>query len=408
MADTPSTPNSTALDQDGNDFSYFAVANLGSKKQEMWLLLDTGGTNSWVFGSDCKAKACEQHNTFGGEDSDTMKVSNIAWDVGYGTGTVGGVLATDTISIAGLSVRTTFGLASNASNDFLSYPMDGILGLAPSTKSEIGTTTFMDDVANGNLLQSNIVSFSLSRSVDGGKDGEVSFGVVDETKFSGKITYTNSQGRSGLWSIPLDDASVDGNACHFSKKSAIIDTGTSYFLVPPNDANVLHALIPGSSISGGNYIVPCNSTADVQLAFSGVNYSISPKDYVGKPTSGSNCLSTIVGRKVFGDNDWLVGDVFLKNVYTVFDYDENRIGFAPRANKNSKEEPTSTATTASGTASASATASGADLQAETTGEHGAAQTTSAKDSGASLAKTVPDLWVIGAVLLVSFGSGLFS
>lgn len=407
MADTPSTPNSAALDQDGQDFSYFAVATLGSKKQTMWLLLDTGGQNSWVFGSDCTSDACQQHNTFGAEDSQTLKVSTTTWDVRYGTGTVSGVLASDTISIAGLNVQSSFGLASNASKDFLSYPMDGILGLAPSSKSNSAVPTFMDDVASDKVLKSNIVSFSLSRASDGGKDGEVTFGGVDDSKFSGKISYTNTQGRSGLWRIPLDDASVDSNACHFSDRSAIIDTGTSYMLLPPDDAKTLHALIPGSSQSSGSsyYVVPCDSTAIVQLTFSGVTYSISPKDYIGS-RSGSNCLSTIIPQKTFEDTDWLVGDVFLKNVYTVFDYDANRIGFAPRENSTSSSNHTSTSTsTSTATASASGTSGtgtwGSETAVSTAADAtGSVEASSQKSQGSTLVMVQVPGWAVIAVMSI--------
>ena len=332
QADKPLTPNSAPLDQDGSDLTYFVKAQIGAEKQDMWMLLDTGGSYTWVFGSDCTSKACEQHNTFEGDDDD--EISNTKWRVGYGTGTVNGTLAADVISVAetAIAVNMTFGLATGASEDFLSYQMDGILGLAPSTSGK----TFMDRVQEADLLESNVVGFSISRAADGAKDGEVTFGGVDESKFSGSISYTDTvtEGdHSRLWSIPLDDASVDGKACHLSGRTAIVDTGTSYIMAPQDDARTLHDNIPGASPKDDNsYIVPCDSQANVQLVFSGNSYSISPQDYIGRPESGNLCASTIVGQETFGDTDWLVGDAFLKNVYTVFDYDERKIGFAPRGN----------------------------------------------------------------------------
>ncbi|KAL2002371.1 hypothetical protein VTN02DRAFT_78 [Thermoascus thermophilus] len=349
--DEPSRSHSVSIENDGHDLSYFSTVKFGSKGQEMLMLLDTGGTNTWVFGSDCRSPACQRHTTFGDQNSTTLKIDAAPWKVGYGSGTVSGVLANDTVSFAGFDLDMTFGLALNATDDFCRFQMDGILGLARSGGSEMGTPTFMDMVADSTMLKSNIIGISLSRTSDGANDGEMTLGDVDRTKYLGDITYTGAATNLNRWQIPLDDAGVDGKACNFTGKSAIIDTGTSYILIPPDDATTLHALIPGSSPKGENFIVPCDSTAKVQFTFSGVTYDVSPKDYVGDPadSSGETCVSTIIGHQVFGPDDWLVGDVFLKNVYSVFDFDKNQVGFARRA-------PPTTSTTTTTTAAAAAAA----------------------------------------------------
>lgn len=328
-ADKPTATNSTGIDQDGKDYSYFAVAQIGSEKQEMWMLLDTGGSNTWIFSSQCTDEPCQQHRTFTESKSDTLNMSSVSWNVGYGTGTVNGVLGDDTLSIAGLEVTMALGLAKEASDDFMSYPMDGILGLSRSNDTGYDSPTFMDVVEKAGLLQSNIIGFSLSRGDDGGKDGSITFGGVDEDKLSGNVTYTDTVSSSNRWSIPVDDVTVDGTACNFTDRSAIIDTGTSYAMMTPDDAKTLHDMIPGSSKSGSKYLVPCDSDAELRVIFSGVSYAISPKDYVGEK-SGSDCASNIIAQQSFGENVWLLGDVFLKNVYSVFDYDNNKIGFAGR------------------------------------------------------------------------------
>ncbi|KAL1979955.1 hypothetical protein VTN96DRAFT_4863 [Rasamsonia emersonii] len=372
MGNAPTVANSMAIDEDGHDYSYFSVVNFGSKNKEMWMLLDTGGTNTWVFGSDCTAQACEVHNTFGSGDSTSLKTTGTSFNVGYGTGTVEGVLANDTVSFAGFNLQLTFGLANNASDDFLNYPMDGILGLGRSDSSAIGTPTVMDVIADNKFLKSNVVGISLQRNSDGTKDGEITFGGVDTSKFRGDIVYTSTIPNNDRWEIPVQDAGVDGKACNFTGKSAIIDTGTSYILLPPADASAIHALIPGSSPAGENFNVPCKSTAEVQFTFSGITYSISPKDYVGSPdSSGTTCVSNIVGVQTFGPNDWLLGDVFLKNVYTVFDYDNNRIGFAGRPGSTA---PTGTPTTSATTGTVSGNPTAAPASESGTGSTNATQT----------------------------------
>ncbi|KAL2809980.1 aspartic peptidase domain-containing protein [Aspergillus granulosus] len=330
LADKPTSPNTVALHQDGLDYSYFATVNIGTPGQPVWMMLDTGGANTWVFGEDCTAKPCKMHNTFGEDSSSTVKTTTDTFEVGYGSGKVSGILVTDHLAIAGINVEMMFGLAREATDDFINYPIDGILGLGRSNDTSMGRPPFMDVVAKQADLEKNIVSFHLSRSADGARDGTVTFGGVDTTKFTGDIAYTDVANSSIHWTIPLDDASVNGEDLGFKDKFAIIDTGTSYSLLPPKDAAAVHALIPDSKqISDENYILPCDSTAEVEFVFSGKRYSMSPRDYIGAHLEDSDkCISTIIAQAVFGDDVWILGDTFLKNVYAVFDFDHDRIGFA--------------------------------------------------------------------------------
>lgn len=89
------------------------------------MLIDTGSANTWVFSTDCKSASCAIHNTFGKEDSTTLKTTTNKWDLAYGTGQVSGVVATDKVTFANFTLNMGFGLAMNASDDFNSYPMDG-------------------------------------------------------------------------------------------------------------------------------------------------------------------------------------------------------------------------------------------------------------------------------------------
>lgn len=291
------------------------------------MLIDSGSANTWVFGTDCTGQACSKHDTFGPSDSDTLNITSREWSVTYGTGEVGGVVASDTFALAGYKVEIGFGLASNASNDFSTYPMDGILGLGRDSSNRLGTPTLMEIMASQKLLKANLFGVHLSRSGDGTNDGQITFGALDSSKFSGDISYTDGVSADGLWEIPVDGAGVDGQSLGLTGKTAIIDTGTSYILMPPMDAQALHAKLPGSAKSGEAFTLPCDTNLPVQFTFSGVTYDVSPKDYVGKPDkTGKTCASNIVGHQSFGPDAWLLGDVFLKNVYTVFDFDKDRIG----------------------------------------------------------------------------------
>jgi cathepsin D len=369
-------PNAMAIDEDGQDLSYFSQIKFGSKGKDMWMLLDTGAANTWVMGSNCTTSACLAHDTFGSQDSSTLHVMTTPWSVSYGTGTVEGVTVTDTVAFANYSVQMGFGSATVTSNDFNNYPMDGILGLGRTASNQIGTPTVMQVLDDKNLLQANILGIHLQRNSDGAKDGQITFGGVDRSKFQGSLSYTATvSADSNLWEIPVDDVAVSGTSCKLAGRSAIIDTGTSYVLMPPADAKMLHAQIPGSTNTGGspNYMIPCSTTKTIQFTFSGVIYSVQPKDYVGKADStGKMCTSNIIGQQAYSANQWILGDVFLKNVYTVFDFDKDRIGFGVESAAPLAGSPM-TASSSAGSAAQSASPS----------THVSSLTTSTRKTGAS-------------------------
>lgn len=51
---------------------------------------------------------------------------------------------------------------------------------------------------------------------------------------------------------------------------------------------------------------------------------------LGRVSSGSQyCVGALAGQDLgLGSNVWLLGDSFMKNVYSVFSFDQNSVGFA--------------------------------------------------------------------------------
>ena len=58
-----------------------------------------------------------------------------------------------------------------------------------------------------------------------------------------------------------------------------------------------------------------------------------PSFNFGEAGAGSGlCYGAVVGKDLsLGDNVWLLGDRFMKNVYTAFSFDNNAVGFATLA-----------------------------------------------------------------------------
>lgn len=311
------------IDQDGTDYSYFIEVQFGSKGKELHMLVDTGAGSSWVMGSDCDTKACSLHDSFGSDDSDTFEESSDTFSVAYGSGNVKGKLASDTVSVAGMSFKYEFGVADQTSDDFVNFAFDGILGLA---MNEGAGQNFLQAMADADEVDANIFGVSLNRAADGNNDGEIKFGSPDEDRYEGDMMYTDVGSDDGNWAIELDDAAYDGKSADVGGVLAYIDTGTTFIFGPEDLVKSFHGVIPDAESSDGtSYKVPCDSDKALTFSFSGVDFEVSPKDWISPPNSDGSCTSNIYGQEVV-KGSWLMGSTFIKNVYTVFDKDKKRIG----------------------------------------------------------------------------------
>ncbi|KAI6781515.1 aspartic-type endopeptidase-like protein [Emericellopsis cladophorae] len=339
--------STAGIDQDGTDYSYFVKVALGSKGKELYMLLDTGAGSSWVMGSACSSDACKLHNTFGPNDSDTFETEDKTFSVAYGSGNVKGSLAVDTLTVGGMSISFEFGIAKETSDDFVHFAFDGILGMSMNNGS---SQNFMEELKANGEIDSSVFAVSLHRAADGDmNDGEVKFGSADKTKYQGDISYTDTASANNDWAIKLDDTAYDGKSSGAGDVLAYIDTGTTYIFGPKQLVKSFHSVIPGAKSSDGMaYKVPCDSDKTLTFTFSGVDYEVSPKDWISPKNDKGECTSNIYGQEVV-KGAWLLGAAFIKNVYTVFDKEQRRIGFAAHVDEASEDEQSSSTSVAPST-----------------------------------------------------------
>jgi cathepsin D len=131
--------------------------------------------------------------------------------------------------------------------------------------------------------------------------------------------------------------------------SAAIDTGTTLIGGPTADVTRFYSQIGGQPYpqSPGYFTYPCNPPPQVSLSFGGQNWSISPDDFLLGQVSTRMCVGSIFAVDLVPSNptfqpSWIIGDTFLKNVYSVFRSSPPSVGFAqlsPLAISSSKEGP---------------------------------------------------------------------
>lgn len=338
-ANKPTAPNSLGLDIEANDVGYIATVQFGTPPRDFSILMDSGSADLWVGSEDCQSEnggGCGNHQFLGPQSSTSFKSSTKQFTVQYGTGAVSGQIVQDLVTVAGLQLGPhIFGTASQETADFSdnSVSFDGLMGLAQSTLSEQQTLTPVEAMAKQGLIQEAITSYKISRLADDKNDGEITFGGLDQSKFDPKtLTTLDNVSKNGFWEAAMPAVTVGGKDSGLQGRTAIIDTGTTLIVAPATDANAVHALIAGAKSDGqGGFTIPCNTTTQVSLKFGTQAFNIDPRDLAFAPVSNDpngDCLSGISSGNVGGANEWLVGDVFLKNAYFSTDVTKNQLSLA--------------------------------------------------------------------------------
>jgi len=169
--------------------------------------------------------------------------------------------------------------------------------------------------------------------------GEMMLGGIDQTKFTGNVNYVPLRSTT-YWEFNVADFKLGGTSlgwCPSGSCIAIADTGTSLIAGPADKVNALNQKLGAIIIPGVNEAIflDCNQTVslpNIDITIGTVTYSLSPKDYIIKTSSGGStiCISGFLGVQFPPpiDNLFILGDVFISTYYTVFDFGKQAVGFA--------------------------------------------------------------------------------
>ncbi|KIJ53291.1 hypothetical protein M422DRAFT_25704 [Sphaerobolus stellatus SS14] len=319
-----------------NDLEYVVPVTIGTPGVTLNLDFDTGSSDLWVWSSELRSSLAG-HNIYKPTASSTAKaVSGATWNISYGDGSsASGNVFTDTVKIGTLSIpNQAVELAEKLSSSFLQEGgSDGLLGLAwPSinTVQPTAVATPVENIINQNLGQ-GVFSVALDQ---GDNNGFYSFGGIDAAKAGvseDAITFTPVDNSQGFWMFTSETTTVNGKTINQSGNTAILDTGTTLCLVSDDVANAIYGQIQGAKQDQqqGGWVYPSSATVPtVSIAVGSTEYTVNPADFAfGDAGSGM----TFGGIQSRGNNPFdILGDVFLKSIYAVFDQSNTQIGVAQR------------------------------------------------------------------------------
>jgi len=387
----------------GLDTQYYGQTLIGTPAQTFLITFDTGSSDLWVPTSS------STHTNFNAASSTSLIQTQTEWDIRYGTGNTEGYLAEDVVSVGGLAVQNqSFALANETSSIFATSGSDGIMGMGFQSIASSGAPTWFENLAKSGSLASNVFAFYLQRAYDltqessgtiGG--GEMMVGAIDSSRYTGEITYTPVT-LEGYWEVNTQGLAIDGSVVSGTSSPAAIDTGTSLWYVPTTVATAFYARLNGQSYgTQGYWSIPCATpTFTLSAVFNNRQFEIDLGDMLlgYADQSREQCVFGIVAQDAQdpnGNDIAIIGDAFLKNVYSIYDYANARVGFATVANSTSTGSRNGTA---GGGVNASGTSAfnppGATVTASGQGAGG-----SGSGTGAGFSNAVPILSMAGAGLL---------
>ncbi|XP_038170126.1 pepsin A-5 [Arvicola amphibius] len=315
------------------DLVYVGVISIGTPPQEFKVVLDTGSAYLWVPSIYCSSPACANHNVFNPLRSSTFLVSGRPVNVAYSSGEMSGFLAYDTVKIGDLMVvAQAFGLSLEEPGTFMEYAVfDGILGLGYPDLSLQGILPVFDNLWLQGLIPQNLFAFYLSSKDE--KGSMLMLGGVDPSYYSGDLHWVPVS-KPSYWQLTLDSIFMNGGviACEGGCQG-IMDTGTSLLTGPRNVILNIQNLIGAKASSDGEYVLNCdtiNTLPDIVFTINGVTYPVPASAYIRK--GHSHICSSNFEEDLDDSSDpemWVLGDVFLRLYFTVFDRANNRIGLAP-------------------------------------------------------------------------------
>lgn len=310
---------------------YIGQVFIGENHQPFNLLFDTGSAWLWVG-----AKTSGLGNYFECADSRSCQKKDETFRLAYGQGEGYGHLTYDHIHLGeNITVANQPFLLVPAIKNMGTLMGDGILGLGFKSLSE-NYSTFLDTLQDQGIIENRVFSIYLGDdpTSTGDETGDFLLGGYDPGYMQSNFTYCNVVD-DNYWAISLHTAQIGNENITIPKGAkAIIDSGTSLMSFPSSTVRDMsnHLLSLGISChveAGQPIFCDCPSSIDqfpnITLTFDhGWNATLTGKDYV----------SYVAGECMLGFqlvdylNYVILGDIFMRKYYTVFDADNMKIGFA--------------------------------------------------------------------------------
>lgn len=326
-------------------------------------ILDTGSSLLWVPAKMTTSDKFPEYLPV--YEAEKLKRRLDSFPIVYGADTVEYRAAIDTCYIGDVGVeKFRFGGAFGELFEKLekNHLFQGILGISPSPPAVIKDGTIVSDRANiiqcleGKIFRTVCTLIGpksnpglVKKAEDEGKNrgrGFLAVGELSRDFFSGEMAWCPNLVRD-KWVVELDKVIINGKAMTPRRRTALIDTGTSYVCAPEKDFDELSHMLDGHPLADASpfFSVPKEKLTEVAFVLGGRKLPLMEEDlFLGQAgelsehaTHPKEYVSSIVRKPGVSKGDdfmdyWVLGGIFLDNGVTSFAYSPfgaiSSVGFA--------------------------------------------------------------------------------
>jgi hypothetical protein len=320
--------------QDHQDVYYSGPVSVGTPPTTFQVVYDTGSYNLVLEKKGCTT--CKGADFYDPAGSSTAKrVDQQEYDLGYGSADLTAQKYTDRACIGD----------KLCANNYLMWPfvketgldLDGIMGMGPES-----ATLFNNLQAQGTIDQ-QVFGFALGKA---DQVSSVRIGGVDETRMADpKAAKSWSPlANQDYWTLTLEGVTMGGTNLYTQWTSqAIVDSGTTVLVMEGTDysnfVKQLQSETTGLEQTQQGILIyegacPTNAS-DIEIKLGGGFVGKVPSSQYMEMIQGTCVVRAMSGG--FG-SFYILGDVFMRNYYTIFDGANSRVGFTPIAHPEESQK----------------------------------------------------------------------
>uniref|UniRef100_A0A7S3ZA18 Peptidase A1 domain-containing protein n=1 Tax=Lotharella globosa TaxID=91324 RepID=A0A7S3ZA18_9EUKA len=302
---------------------YTGPIEIGTPGQGLDCIFDTGSSMAWVFSTKCRSSMCDMHTQFDATKSSTYSGSTTEMHITFGTGSLRGVLAKDTVSLGGMSLHDQgFGEILQPIGSVFQLDFDGICGMSYRMSKNVNAS-LLEGIERSSSLSEKSFTFYF-----GEKEAALVLGKAGRSLVNNQKMTWYPVTRQFYWESTLKDVKVGGKSILSTYSegeiSAVFDTGTSVLTMPTEDAGNTMALLQSSGVTCD--MIEAGKAPKICYEFEGLD-SICIRNWYERSIEG--CTASLMTLDLTQENVFILGQPFFNEFITTFDVGNNRIGVAP-------------------------------------------------------------------------------